>query len=179
MDQPVQWQEGTLNGCHNTNTAITRWWVDYRLKQPSGCRCRYPRDTNASLLTDIVLSHARDWLAEPRVSSAATVSAPMEVVRFDDVEDIVLNGAHPQSLPSTRMLQQRRKSLMEPNVCREPPLFFQLNLLPSDESEAEDNKTDDCSQSKLSKYQATSTIRNKSMTMLKCKQQSTGPWWDC
>ena len=70
--------------------------VDYQLKQPSGCRCRYPRDTDASLLTDIVLSHARDWLAELRVSTAATtVSASMEVVRFDDVEDIVLNGAPP------------------------------------------------------------------------------------
>ena len=68
--------------------------VNHRLKQPDWLSL-YPRDTDASLLTDIVLSHARDRLAELRVSDAATDSAPMELVRFDDVEDVVVNGAPP------------------------------------------------------------------------------------
>ena len=68
--------------------------VNHRLKQPDWLSL-YPRDTDESLLTDIVLSHARDRLAELRVSDAATDSAPMELVRFDDVEDVVVNGAPP------------------------------------------------------------------------------------
>ena len=68
--------------------------VNDRLKQPDWLSL-YPRDTDASLLTDIVLSHARDQLAELSVTDAATVSAPTELVQFDDVEDVVLNGAPP------------------------------------------------------------------------------------
>ena len=46
----------------------------------------YPQDTDASLLTGIVLTHAK--LAELGVSAAAAVSAPLELLRFDDVQDV-------------------------------------------------------------------------------------------
>lgn len=69
MDQPVNIQQGTFNSFNYT-------MANHRLKQPDWPSF-YPRDTDASLLTDIVLSHARDWLAELRVSAAAAVLVPM------------------------------------------------------------------------------------------------------
>ena len=44
-------------------------------------------------MISVVLSHARDHLAELSVTDSATVLAPTELVRFDDVEDVVLDGA--------------------------------------------------------------------------------------
>ena len=60
--------------------------MNHRLKMPDWLSL-YPRGTDASMLTDIVVTHAREKLAELRVSKAAAVSAPLELVQFDDVQD--------------------------------------------------------------------------------------------